>query len=416
MTPSELFARDCEELSRLANSADGYQLLQTAAILRRLLVDQSALVDKVNRTFRLKIEFRARELPEFPADIPPPTVSSLQDGIYPELLASEKALPPKLRSPVRSLTRQQLLSHVVMRVHNRPYTMREIVKFVANCEGAVHHGDPREVAQEALREINRGLSLGNAPLVTLSLRGISLVVLTGLVPLWQRVLWQRLTSDANAQVRPAEKDIAWLLFQQAETERDWMKASRLYEAFLGLFFVRRGADYHALLAIIGRLARLLREQGEDPDKYLWVARRLDETATQLLSVVKDGAWRWRALGLIYTDVAAQLARHGRLSEAQETLERILEWQSSDSTWSEWPRLMAEIFAELVAGNTRHRRHEAATDALERLRQVRNDYSEATDPARLLKWSEAVIGNQEGLRAYDEENQGERRVIWPNEVK
>lgn len=213
MEASDLFARDCEELSRLANSTDAYQLLRTAAILRRLLVDGTSLVDKVNRPIGLKLEFRGRELPEFPADIPAPTVCSLQDGVYPGF--SEEGLPPKLRAPVRVLTKKQLLAHVVMTIRKRRYTVR-------------------------------------------------------------------------------------------------------------------------------------------PD-----------------------------------------------------------WQQADPAWSEWPRLMANLLAQLVAAHTRYRRDEAAAEALEGLRHLRHEYPDAADPARLLTWSEAVIGNREGLRAYDEKN-AECPVTWPDE--
>ncbi len=83
----ELFLRTLEDFAQRIASEDAYEVLGASALIRKLLIDSSPLVDQVNQKYRLKIEFEVMPQRSLPPSVPIPDFSSVQDGLNPDTSA-----------------------------------------------------------------------------------------------------------------------------------------------------------------------------------------------------------------------------------------------------------------------------------------------------------------------------------------
>src|SRR6266436_5933982 len=125
-----LFLNTLKDLTARAAASDDYAVLGASALIRKLLIDASPLVDQVNRTHRLKLTFEVSQSNPFIPGVPLPSVWSVQDGLDPE--------PSRPGKPRIQVNRDGLLSTVLAVVGGKQLTLREIVLFEANVMGGVH--------------------------------------------------------------------------------------------------------------------------------------------------------------------------------------------------------------------------------------------------------------------------------------
>jgi|tagenome__1003787_1003787.scaffolds.fasta_scaffold20362252_1 hypothetical protein len=151
--------------------------MRIAGLVRKLLLDESRLVDQVNRSRRLKIRFLIDDAPPMWEVLPEirPTFWSIQDGLDP--YTSVTAPLP------RDVTRDEFLRKVVMLVGTREITVRDVVSHVAHVGGDVHLGEPQDESQQALKATEGVFSIGGYPPDVRSLQAIGRIVLRALLPL-----------------------------------------------------------------------------------------------------------------------------------------------------------------------------------------------------------------------------------------
>lgn len=138
-----VFLKTLEEIEeRLARNST-YDTLMIAGLLRKLLVDGSALIHLVNRAHRLPIRFIANNLTLFS---PPNEIEycSLEDATDPEVAY------PSLRKPVE-LKIEQFLKHTVMICRGKELTIHQLIDHIAHVEGAVHVGMAKEEFEKELQ-------------------------------------------------------------------------------------------------------------------------------------------------------------------------------------------------------------------------------------------------------------------------
>ncbi len=170
-----LFLNTLRDLGVRIADADEYNILGASALIRKLLIDGSPLVDQVNQEHRLKLTFGISDSnPSIPG-VPEPTFWSVQDGLDPDTSRPGK--------PRKVVNRDQLLSTVLAIVDGRSYTLREIVLFEANIMGGIHTGSPKEDKEKVLQVLNSGLAIGGYRASLRQLQAIGRVVLKGLEPL-----------------------------------------------------------------------------------------------------------------------------------------------------------------------------------------------------------------------------------------
>lgn len=178
-----LFLETLDDLERRAGALDEYEVLMSAALLRKLLMDDTPLVDRVNRERRLRLRFRINASSKYEQVVlgMSPSVWSLGDAIDPETCP-----PPGMRAPFDA-TRDELLSRPVLLVHGEVFTVKHLIEQLAHIEGAVHSGSPKTHREEVLQQIERRLYVGGLPAGVRQMRSIARVVLRGLAPLREAV-------------------------------------------------------------------------------------------------------------------------------------------------------------------------------------------------------------------------------------
>jgi hypothetical protein len=141
--------RNNDQLLRLNNpqrtaATDEYEVLLSAALLRKLLLDQERLMDQVNRRYRLDLRFRISGVSPFEQQIwdSTPIFWALEDVLDPE--------SPLAYAPFDA-TRDQFLGRRAMRFSESWITIRDVIDQLANIEGAVHRGNPKESGIEHSR-------------------------------------------------------------------------------------------------------------------------------------------------------------------------------------------------------------------------------------------------------------------------
>jgi hypothetical protein len=170
-----LFLNTLRDLAGHVAESDEYTVLGASALIRKLLIDGTPLVDQVNQTHRLKVTFAISESnPSIPG-VPEPTFWSVQDGLDPE--TSRPGKPRKI------VNRDQLLATVLAIVNGKSYSLRDIVLFEANVMGGVHAGSPKEEKERVLQSINGTLAIGGHRASLRQLQAVGRVVLKGLEPL-----------------------------------------------------------------------------------------------------------------------------------------------------------------------------------------------------------------------------------------
>lgn len=140
MEPERLFCRTLDDLAGRADSQDEYDVLFSAALVRKLLMDDEPLMHQVNRTHRLPVRFAFNGPTQYEEVVlsDGPVFWSLEDALDPEC-----DLPPGLVNRVDGKL-DNFLARRVMRVQGHDVSVRDLVAQLAHIEGAVHAGVRRQ--------------------------------------------------------------------------------------------------------------------------------------------------------------------------------------------------------------------------------------------------------------------------------
>ena len=203
MDPDRLFFHTLGDLESRASAADEYEVLMAAGLLRKLLLDETPLTDRVNRQYRLRLRYRLSD------------VSPLEQLIYssnPMFWAIEDALDPDgaLAYKPMDATRDQFLKRRIMRFGGRWITVHDIIDQLANVEGAVHSGTARDERQRVLQAAGKFYSRSGLSGVVSQVRLIGRITVRGLNPLRDAVVaagaatWASVSANGSVQLRPTD--------------------------------------------------------------------------------------------------------------------------------------------------------------------------------------------------------------------
>lgn len=205
MDIDRLFVHTLRDLEERTASTDEYTVLMSAALLRKLLLDDSRLVDQVNRTYRLKLRYRI-------SDVSPWEKLILDDR--PVFWIIEDALDPD--SPFAYVpydaTRDQLLARQVMYFSGSRITVRDVIDQLANIEGGVHSGSPKGDRQRALQAAAQFYSRAGLPGAVSQTRLIGRIIVRGLRPLHDAVVsagtaaWASVSTGGDVNLRDDDRD------------------------------------------------------------------------------------------------------------------------------------------------------------------------------------------------------------------
>lgn len=176
MDIDRLFVRTLRDLEERTASTDEYTVLMSAALLRKLLLDESRLADQVNRNHRLKLRYRISGVSPYEKLVleDRPTFWCIEDALDPD--------GPLAYAPYDA-TRDQFLARQVIFFAGKRITVRDVIDQLANIEGGVHSGSPKDDRQRALQAAAHFYNRSGLPGAVSQTRLIGRITVRGLRPL-----------------------------------------------------------------------------------------------------------------------------------------------------------------------------------------------------------------------------------------
>ena len=173
MDTQQLFDRTVQDLERKANSNDPYELLMSAVLLRKLLLDDYPLVDQVNGSRKHKLKFVVGSHPHFLKKLMSPTLTY----VHGDQICGDA------QSQNESLSKKEFLRFVIIVQDGSTYSIKDVIRYSAHVAGAVHKGAPRSAADNALAKIDSQFTLMGHATSAIQLRAIGRAVVAALKPL-----------------------------------------------------------------------------------------------------------------------------------------------------------------------------------------------------------------------------------------
>lgn len=192
--PEVLFLLTCDDLEervRRANDGDTspsqreYEALMIAPLLRKLILDSHSLIDRVNRTHRLKIRYPIQAWPLLAGSGGTSTPPEFDDSPRPIL---EHFLDRVV------LDRDEMLSRPVMIWNGQVVTARDVIRHLANAAGGVHLGPPRSDKGRMLLELDQSITFTGVRAGSLCVMAVGHAALLGLDEL-RRLVRARLVRE-----------------------------------------------------------------------------------------------------------------------------------------------------------------------------------------------------------------------------
>jgi hypothetical protein len=179
MDANQLFLATLDDLgSRSQPGRSDYDVLTISALIRKLLLDAGRLTDEVNRPHRLRLRFVANR--GTPPTDPRPVFWSVQDGLDPNTARPGRA--------PEEMSRDQFLAVTILEFDGVGLTVRDVVDYLANVGGGVHHSQPTTAKEFALASVESELRVGGYPPALRSLLAVARVTLHALEPLRSTIL------------------------------------------------------------------------------------------------------------------------------------------------------------------------------------------------------------------------------------
>lgn len=179
VTAEDLFARRHNELIQFKDSNDFYNVINTAANLRQLLIDSTPLIHLVNRDLKCKIVFKVDDTLQYKL-----TANSSITHISTEL--GDMTL--KYSARLKELSLKDFLNLKILQIENEEFTVLEIIKYASNKQGGVHFEDIKTSDKNRLKKALDPLEELKTPALSRAINTITAVTIIALRPLKDKLM------------------------------------------------------------------------------------------------------------------------------------------------------------------------------------------------------------------------------------
>lgn len=183
MDPAKVFVWKIDDLEQICRNPTTPGLLQAAAILRWLLLEQPAIVNDVCRRIGYKLQFRVLQDPDSHKSDFERGHPKNRDAIlfqYENIDAEGLGLQA---GHVANL--QQFLAYQMQMAGGEYVTVRETIKYLANQAGGVHFETPTEPKLKILHDLNAGATREDISWGMRAIEDIARITLRGLEPVYK---------------------------------------------------------------------------------------------------------------------------------------------------------------------------------------------------------------------------------------
>ena len=153
-----------------------YDTIKASGLLRHLLLDKEPLVYKINKKYKVKLEF---EVIEYKEKIP------IENDLELHIRNLDSNNFPGAKTVKTSL--KELLSINCINYKGTEITVKELIKYCAHIKGGIHTGKPEDKIDETLIAIDDKVKMLEEESSIILLKGIIQIILKGLKPLVRKI-------------------------------------------------------------------------------------------------------------------------------------------------------------------------------------------------------------------------------------
>ena len=178
----QIFVWDVESLQAISANPTQRNLLDSSAILRRLLMDDGGpLVHKVARKFGVKVKYRVLNR----------SIEDLSDmdgvGGATPVHFFQNPMPFESGNAIE-VDLGKMLSTPMHRVCGSVLTVRDLIRYCSDVGGGVHQGKPKDRGNaKIIHETANDIWFGGSPYPLMELQAVIKIVLAALMPMYERL-------------------------------------------------------------------------------------------------------------------------------------------------------------------------------------------------------------------------------------
>ncbi|MCB1782748.1 MAG: hypothetical protein KDI13_02020 [Alphaproteobacteria bacterium] len=174
------FISTINEIKERIERGDNYSIIKASGLLRLLFLDGHSLVNRVNRSHKIKLKFLVNNYLHKPPFEPMFWYFNIDPSRKRTRVVFELNLP-------------RFLNVECLSYQGTYYTVRDVIKVCAHIKGGAHYGDIKSDDEKILSELDAIIRIGKDPLLVMTLKDIIGVSLAGVKLLEEAV---RLKNDA----------------------------------------------------------------------------------------------------------------------------------------------------------------------------------------------------------------------------
>lgn len=183
VSDEQRFVWDINDLQEITHNPQPRNLLAASGILRRLLLDDEALLHKVARGRDFKAKFVV-----FGNEVDPALESKVLSIPGPQFQLTNPAFNQTSGGPKRHLDLDKFLRERIAYMGTKPITVKELVNYTANVGGGVHQGKPRKRDNaETIHATAHNVLIDAKPYPMQAMLWIATITVNALLPLYWRL-------------------------------------------------------------------------------------------------------------------------------------------------------------------------------------------------------------------------------------
>jgi len=178
-SPEYIFNREYVKLVELCEKITEHELSELALSLRKLLLE--GFYKRAGRQYRFKARFIVTDFDHKAFK----EMEKIIGGTGYFMLGHGDLLYPEehLQFKTRDLSWKEFIDFPLGSTNGFSFTVRDLIKFEAHVQGAVHYRKPKVGLEEAIEK--NTFFIGNLPMTLRQLRAIAFVVKDALAPLYE---------------------------------------------------------------------------------------------------------------------------------------------------------------------------------------------------------------------------------------
>jgi len=344
------FEEDCLLLEEAVTTPDRLRIKSAVVVCRRWLLDASPMIHHVRRQLGIRERLEFRVGPDLLGiDIATifglKTKPAMQLSLMPDGLSPDGALPGASQ---RTLTLDQFLAHRVAVHNDEKISVKDVIQFLAEQEGAVHYDTRLSPEEEKLRALNRSMQVMSLDVLMSCIRGIVRVLLATVVPIRIEILRHHVCQPGTRPVPRSHLELTKLLARELYRRRDWESTKRLLLSLVETSAISSppNPSFEDHMTILYQWGNLHLMDAHALERLLWMRDFARSAAARLKP---DDVLAGRALVVLCTPILPIAATTGAEAVVADIEDQLRSVYATDPAWHYWAQTFApEVLARWSA--------------------------------------------------------------------